>query len=56
MSTKGTHLQTLELQVKNEQNEKITEISSKPSTYEYRLDKISINETQLHPLALQVKN
>ena len=41
---------------KNKQEEKITDISSKLSTYEDRLDKMSINETQLQPLTLWLKN
>ena len=55
-STNETNLQPLTLQVKNEQDEKITDLIYKLPTYEDRLYKMIINETQLHPLALQVKN
>ena len=41
---------------KNNQEENITDLSSKLSTYEDLLDKMIINETQLQPLTLQVKN
>ena len=44
------------IQVKNEQDEKITEISSKLSTYEDRLYKMSKKERHIQPLVLQVKN
>ena len=40
---------------KNKQDEKITELSSKLSNYEDRLEKITNKETQIKPLALQVK-
>ena len=40
----------------NNQDKKITVISSKLSTYEDILDKIKHKETQLQTLALQVKN
>ena len=43
------------LQVKNEQDEKITDLSSKLSTYKDGLEKTSNKETQLHPLVLQVE-
>ena len=56
MSINETHIQTLELRVKNDQDEIIIEISYKISTYEDRLEKISSNKKQLQPLALQVKN
>ena len=41
------------LQVNNEQDKKNTELSSKLSTYEYRLEKLSITKTQIHPLSPQ---
>ena len=41
---------------KNNQEENITDLSSKLPTYEDLLDKMSINETQLQPLIIQVKN
>ena len=37
------------------QDEKITFLSSKISTYEYRLEKMSNEETHLQPLSLQSK-
>ena len=55
MSNKETQLQPLPLLVKQEQDEKITETSSKLSTYEERIEKMINKETQLHPLSLQVK-
>ena len=39
----------------NKQYKKTKELSSKLSTYEDRLEKMSNKETQLQPLALQVK-
>ena len=44
----------LPLQVNNKQYEKITDLSSKLLTYEDRLEKLIINETQIHPLSLQI--
>ena len=41
---------------KDKQEETITYISSKISNYKDCLKKMSINKTQLHPLALQIKN
>ena len=46
--------QPLPLRVNNEQDDKITELSSKLSTYEDRIEKLSITETQIHPLSLQI--
>ena len=39
----------------DKQDEKITYLSSKFSTYGYCLEKMSTNKTQLHPLKLQIK-
>ena len=47
MSINETQLQNLEPQVKNEQDEKTTELSYKLSTYEDLIEKMSINKTQL---------
>ena len=44
--------QPLPLQVNNEQDKKITEISSKLSTYEDRLDKLSTDKSHIHPFLL----
>ena len=44
----------LSLQVNNYQDEKITELSFKLSTYEDRLEKLSINKTQIQPLSLYI--
>ena len=38
----------------DKQEEQITDISSKLSTYEDRLEKMSITETHTHPLSLQI--
>ena len=38
----------------DKQEEKLTENSSQLSTYEDRLEKLSIKETQIHPLSLQI--
>ena len=45
MNNKETQLQSLALQVKHEKDEKMTDISSKLSTYEDRLEKLNINIT-----------
>ena len=54
MSKKERHIQPLVLQVKNELDEKITELSSKISTYEDRIEKMSIIKTQIQPMSLQI--
>ena len=46
----------MEIQVKNEQDEKTTEFLSKLSIYEDHLEKMMNKETKLQTLALQVKN
>ena len=56
MSNKEKQIQPLAVQVKNYQNEKVTDFLSQISTYGYRLEKMSNKERQLHTLALQVKN
>ena len=52
MSNKETQIQPLALQVKKEQYEKITELSSKLSTYEYSPEKLTINETYIQAMSL----
>ena len=45
MSNKETQIQPLALQVKQEQDEKIIEISYKLSTYKDRFKKLNIDKT-----------
>ena len=54
MNNKETQLQSLAFKVKNEQDEKIIEFSSKLSTYEDCLEKMNINGTQIPPMSLQI--
>ena len=42
------------IQVKNDQDEKITDTLSKVSTYEDWPEKTRINETQIQPMSLQI--